>query len=59
MSTSFVFVGLLAGRELAIAYQHKTEEQRRIVFPVLTKDFMKIMFGLAASIMIALGAFYI
>ena len=59
MSTTFVFVGLLAGRELAIAYQHKTEAQRKIIFPMLTKDFMKIMFGLAVSIMIALGAAYI
>lgn len=56
MSTTWVFVGLLAGRELAIAYQHKTKEQKRIVFPMLTKDFMKIMSGLAISVIIAYAA---
>jgi len=56
MSTTWVFVGLLAGRELAIAYQHKTKKQKRIVFPMLTKDFMKIMAGLAISVIIAYAA---
>lgn len=53
MSTTFVFCGLLAGRELAISYQHKTRQQKAIVFPMLTRDFMKLMLGLAISIGIA------
>ncbi len=59
MSTTFVFMGLLCGRELAISYQHKTDEQRKIVFPMLVRDFMKIMFGLAISLGIAISASYI
>lgn len=59
MSTTFVFMGLLCGRELAISYQHKTDKQRKIVFPMLIKDFLKIMFGLAISIGLAVGASYI
>lgn len=56
MSTTWVFVGLLAGRELAIAYQHKTDEQKKIVFPMLAKDFMKVMGGLIISVLIAYAA---
>ena len=59
MSTTFVFIGLLCGRELAIAYQHKTEQQRKIVFPMVIKDFLKILFGLVISIGIAIFASYI
>ena len=49
MSTTWVFVGLLAGRELAFAsvtgkYKFKT------VFPLVGKDFFKMMIGLALSI---------
>lgn len=59
MSTTFVFCGILMGRELAIAYQHKTKQQQATVFPMLIKDFLKIMFGMIISICIAVGAFYI
>ena len=49
----FVFVGLLAGRELAFAtvtqkYKFKT------VFPLVGKDFFKMMIGLALSVVIVL-----
>ena len=52
MSTTWVFVGLLCGRELAIA----TTKDRKIkkVFPLVTKDFMKMMLGLSVSILIVL-----
>ena len=53
MSTTWVFVGLLAGRELAISYQHKTKQQRKMVFPMLTSDFLKVIIGLVISILIA------
>ena len=51
MSTTWVFVGLLAGRELAFAtitgkYKFKT------VFPLIGKDFFKMMIGLALSMVI-------
>ena len=48
MSTTWVFVGLLCGRELAIATHHKTN-LRKYVFPIIGKDFLKIIFGLAIS----------
>ena len=38
MSTTWVFVGLLCGRELAIATHHKTN-LRKYVFPIIGKDF--------------------
>jgi len=52
MSTTWVFVGLLCGRELAIA----TRMDRKVkkVFPLLAKDFMKMMLGLCVSIVIVL-----
>ena len=47
MSTTFVFVGLLAGRELALAgsFYKKT-------FPVVTKDLGKLLFGMGVSLAI-------
>lgn len=56
LSTTFVFIGCLTGRELAIAHQHRTKYQKGIIFPMLVKDFMKLMLGLAISIMIAIAA---
>ena len=54
MSTTWVFVGLLAGRELAIRHQH-LPQHFHTVFPLIAKDFMKIMFGLAVSLGVVLG----
>jgi len=45
MSTTWVFVGLLAGREFAMRQQGQ-------VFPVVAKDFSKMMVGLAVSVVI-------
>ena len=52
MSTTWVFVGLLAGREFAIS----TVLNKKIkgVFPMVLKDFMKMMIGLAVSVAVAL-----
>lgn len=55
MSTTWVFVGLLAGRELAIQYQHKNLEQVKIVFPMLARDFAKVFFGAVASVAIVVA----
>ena len=49
MSTTWVFVGLLAGRELAIA-SFTDKRKMKMVFPMVTKDFMKMMVGLLASV---------
>ena len=53
MSTTWVFVGLLAGRELAFAtvnnkYKFKT------VFPLVGRDFFKMMIGLSLSVVIVM-----
>lgn len=49
MSTTWVFIGLLAGRELALSTIHKTKEIKN-VFPMIGKDFLKLIVGLAVSI---------
>lgn len=52
MSTTWVFVGLLCGRELAIHTHFKTKKKNKIVFPMLISDFLKMMLGLALSIVL-------
>jgi len=52
MSTTWVFVGLLCGRELAIAT--RANKKIKKVFPVVLKDFMKIMMGLCISVILVL-----
>lgn len=49
MSTTWVFIGLLAGRELAIRYQlqHKIEGP---IWRMIGGDLQKVLFGLAVSI---------
>ncbi len=53
MSTTWVFIGVLAGRELAIEYQHRKLEHLDIVFPMLARDFTKTFFGAAVSVLAA------
>ena len=53
MSTTWVFVGLLTGRELAMA-SYRQKNRIKKVFPIVGKDFLKLMFGLAASVCIVL-----
>ena len=57
MSTTWVFVGLLTGRELAIATVYNTKMKQ--VFPLVTRDFMKMMIGLGASVGIVLLIHYV
>jgi len=52
MSTTWVFVGLLCGRELAVYRHFKTKDGIKVVFPMLLTDFMKMMVGLALSIVL-------
>ena len=57
MSTTWVFVGLLAGRELAIS-QIMPNYKFEYVFPIIAKDFGKMMLGLGVSVAIVLVIHY-
>jgi hypothetical protein len=58
MSTTWVFIGLLAGRELAI--MHKlNKKQLKSVFPLVGKDFAKVTFGLIISLILAYCVSYL
>ena len=58
MSTTWVFVGLLCGRELAIATMNK-EYKLGYVFPIIGKDFLKMLVGLIVSVAIVLTIHYV
>ena len=58
MSTTWVFVGLLCGRELAMATV-TGKEKFKVVFPLIGKDFFKMMIGLGASVGVVLSIHYI
>jgi hypothetical protein len=49
MSTTYVFIGLLAGREIAIRYRLAQKIEKN-TFRMIGSDFLKIIFGLAVSI---------
>ena len=53
MSTTWVFIGLLSGRELAISTMMGEKYSFKSVFPIVGKDMAKLLFGLAISILIA------
>ena len=59
MSTTWVFVGLLTGRELAIATVHRADYKFGYVFPIIGKDFLKMMIGLGVSVALVLSIHYI
>lgn len=54
MSTTWVFVGLLCGRELAISTMN-ADYKFKHVFPIVGKDFLKMMLGLGISVGIVLA----
>lgn len=54
MSTTWVFIGLLSGRELAM-YSRIAHYQFKDVFPIVGKDLLRLLFGLAVSILIAIS----
>ena len=54
MSTTWVFVGILAGREAAIRMVLPTKKARKLI-PMLVADISKLIFGAAASVGIALA----
>ena len=55
MSTTWVFVGLLCGRELAIATAYRARYAPTYVFPLVAKDFLKMTIGAGASITLVLA----
>ena len=58
MSTTWVFVGMLAGREFAIA-SFMCKKKTKSVFPLVGRDFGKMMIGLSASLAIVLLIHYV
>lgn len=55
MSTTWVFIGLLSGRELAIATVNRADYHFSYVFPIVGKDFLKMMLGLGVSVAMVLA----
>ena len=58
MSTTWVFAGMLAGREFAIA-SFMGKKKTRSVFPLVGSDFGKMMIGISASLAIVLMIHYV
>jgi hypothetical protein len=58
MSTTWVFIGLLSGREMAITTLSKHRKMKKL-FPIITSDFGKLVFGMTVSVVIALGVNYL
>lgn len=58
MSTTWVFVGLLCGRELAISTLMENYKFK-YVFPIIGRDFLKMMLGLIVSVGIVLTIHYV
>jgi phosphate/sulfate permease len=52
MSTTWVFIGLLSGREMAIALSTQYRDLKS-VFPIVRQDFMKLVLGMGVSVVIA------
>ena len=59
MSTTWVFMGLIAGRELAVRQTHPNEVDTTMVFPMVIKDLFKTALGLGLSVMLALIAGFV
>lgn len=55
MSTTWVFIGLLGGREVAMAIRKSGENNTAMAFKLLIKDFSYALIGLLISIAIAIG----
>lgn len=53
MSTTWVFVWLLAGREIALSHFKNHGKSLRKVFPMVLKDFAKVLFWLVISVWLA------
>ena len=58
MSTTWVFVGLLCGRELALNTGLTKKGNLKSIFPIVAKDFLKLIVGLLVSVSIVLAIHY-
>ena len=54
MSTTWVFMGLLAGREVALYHRLRFESPKKM-YNHIFKDFVKIMIGLVVSTVFVIG----
>jgi hypothetical protein len=52
MSTTWVFIGILAGREIAINFMLHRKDGRKAMFKNLGMDLSKVFFGLVVSILL-------
>ena len=59
MSTTWVFVGLLCGRELALSSYLVGGPGTKTVFPIIAKDLFKLLIGLSVSVAIVLSIHYL
>ncbi len=55
MSTTWVFIGILAGREIALNFVLRKNEARKDMFNSLGKDLFKVFIGLVVSIILVYG----
>ena len=55
MSTTWVFLGLLGGREIAMSIRCATRRDLRSAIKMTVKDTSLALFGLAVSVLIAMG----
>ncbi|MGR3810121.1 hypothetical protein [Jiulongibacter sp. NS-SX5] len=58
MSTTWVFIGLLTGREMAITTLSKHRKVKSL-FPIIRNDFGKLVLGMTVSVVIAYAVNYI
>ncbi len=58
MSTTWVFVGLLSGRELAMSTTRK-DYRLKYIFPIVAKDFGKLLLGLGISVLVVFGVLFL
>lgn len=58
MSTTWVFIGLLTGREMAITTLSQYRKVKSL-FPIIRNDFGKLVLGMTVSVVIAYGVNYI
>lgn len=59
MSTTWVFIGILAGREIALNFILRKNEARRDMFKSLGVDLLKVLIGLIVSIALVYGVKFI
>ena len=59
MSTTWVFIGILAGREIALNFVLRKNEARKDMFKSLGVDLFKVLIGLIVSIALVYGVKFI